>query len=378
LARPLSKVVLRRRIISALRRQGYRVRNGAVSAPRDLTKNRIRDLHAVAVEHKLREAERIYGPIETELLSHFAGGEEVDPTRIVPQVIQIRSNSLDELLFRYASLHWSIPVSSGYGRRIRFLVRDTTNGKVIGLIGLCDPVYNLGVRDKWVGWSSDAKMARLQNVMEAFVLGAVPPYNELLCGKLVASLAASTEIREAFSAKYQGVRTRITGRTLDGHLALITTTSALGRSSVYNRLKVAGRPLFESIGFTRGAGEFHFANGTYAALRDYAGRYCSPTYRKPEWGEGFRNRREVVKKCLPKIGISTSWMNHGVSREVFAVHVSHNAREFLRGNDSEVTPNTQTAQTIAEAFRNRWLLPRIETRQSYLEWTREQWRLYGK
>ena len=39
---------------------------------------------------------------------------------------------------------------------------------------------------------------RLRNVMDAFVLGAVPPYRELLCGKLVAMLAASDEVRDAF------------------------------------------------------------------------------------------------------------------------------------------------------------------------------------
>jgi hypothetical protein len=106
--------------------------------------------------------------------------------------------AFDGLLWRWLSLHWSIPVSSGYGRRLRFLVIDNGHhGKVIGLIGLADPVFALGARESWVGWDAPTRSQRLANVMDAYVLGAVPPYSGLLGGKLVALLA--TSIREAFS-----------------------------------------------------------------------------------------------------------------------------------------------------------------------------------
>ena len=39
-------------------------------------------------------------------------------------------------VFRYASLHWSVPVSQGYGRRTRFLVIDEQNEKLIGIFAL--------------------------------------------------------------------------------------------------------------------------------------------------------------------------------------------------------------------------------------------------
>ena len=97
--------------------------------------------------------------------------------------------------------------------------------------------------------------------MDLFVLGAVPPYSHLLCGKLVALLAASREVQQAFQRKYDGKRSYISGRRLDDRLALLTTASALGRSSLYNRLDYRGQPVFQSVGFTRGSGEFHFSNG---------------------------------------------------------------------------------------------------------------------
>jgi len=248
-----------------------------------------------------------------------------------PRLVIVERGSEDEMLFRYASLHWSIPVSSGYGRRLRFLIEDASNGKLIGIVGLSDPVYGLGVRDRWIGWDNPARAERLQNVMDAFVLGAVPPYNTLLCGKLAAMLVASSEVRDEFSRKYAGVKTRIRQRTMDGQLALVTTVSALGRSSLYNRLQIADRSLYERLGFTQGWGEFHFANGTFEQLRAFAQQNCVPSYRKVEWGTGFRNRREIVKKGLPALGISSRLICHGVEREVFGVPMATNTQEFLRG-----------------------------------------------
>jgi len=55
--------------------------------------------------------------------------------------------------------------------------------------------------------------------------------------KRVAMLCASDEVRGAFQQKYGEGESLITGAAADGRLALIATTSALGRSSIYNRLR---------------------------------------------------------------------------------------------------------------------------------------------
>jgi len=72
----------------------------------------------------------------------------------------------------------------------------------------------------------------------------VPPYARLLCGKLVALLMTSDEVRDAFSRRYAGRTSRISERPFDGRLVLTTMTSALGRSSRYNRLTFRGRRVF--------------------------------------------------------------------------------------------------------------------------------------
>ena len=292
--------------------------------PEDLSKDSLRQLHQTAVAHKVARSKRGLFKYQDELQQQIASGSDVDPEKIRPTLVEVQSGSKEELLFRYATLHWSIPVSSGYGRRLRFLVIDEHNENLIGVLGLGDPIFNLGMRDLWIGWTKEDRQERLHQVMDAFVLGAVPPYSSLLFGKLVALLAASNEVREAFHRKYSGRSSVIRGRPLSSQLVSLTTTSAMGRSSIYNRLKFRDRTMFQSVGFTQGSGEFHFANGLYAALSEFADRHCDATAKHDLWGTGFRNRREIVKKSLPKLGLSSEWLYHGVEREIFVIPLAEN------------------------------------------------------
>ena len=103
------------------------------------------------------------------LINNFADGNEVDPNAIVPEVIEVTSDSEESRLFRFACLLWSVPVSQGFGRRIRFLIRDRQNGKLIGLFAIGDPVFNLSARDKWIGWTFEDRKTRLINIVQQFI-----------------------------------------------------------------------------------------------------------------------------------------------------------------------------------------------------------------
>ncbi|MBZ5722794.1 MAG: DUF4338 domain-containing protein [Acidobacteriia bacterium] len=373
----MNREKLRVMILRSLQEQGFRRRNGLIVPPSTSDKDHLRSLHSTAVEHKvIRSAPRLRGH-EDKFLEHIASGDSFDPARIRPSLVEVLPDSENELLFRYVALHWAIPVSSGYGRRIRFLVMDEHHEKLIGVIGLGDPVFNLAVRDSWIGWNKEAHRTHLRNVMDAFVLGAVPPYSYLLCGKLVAMLVSSREVREAFNRKYRSRRSLIRRQLTDGRLALVTTMSALGRSSVYNRLRFEDRLVFQSLGYSRGSGEFHFSNGLYGAIFEYADRYCDATAKKSRWGVGFRNRREVIRKTLAKIGLSTELLYHGIQREVFAVPLAQNTREFLRGETSRLKLYNSSTQDLFAWFRTRWLLPRASWDTRYKEFDPSSYRLWG-
>ncbi len=250
------------------------------------TKELVRARHA-AQRVAYRESEQQflvrYG---RSLLSHFADGHEVIPDAIDPQISLVVSDTEDAALFRLATLLWSVPVSRGYGRRLRFLVRDRANGKLLGLFALTDPVFNLKARDIWIGWNADDRRQRLVNVMDAHIVGAVPPYSFLLGGKVTAALMASQEVCDAFATKYNHRSGIISQQCKHAQLLLITVTSALGRSSLYNRLKLPGTVEFVRIGQTTGWGHFHIPQPLFLLMRELLRREGHPYASGHGFGQG--------------------------------------------------------------------------------------------
>lgn len=374
----MDEQILRELIIKSIEKQGFSISGKKILLPNNKSdKETLRQLHSLAVQHRIDKYKKGLIKHEDYLLTRLALGTEIVPDQISPKLIEVQPLSKEELLFRYASLHWSIPVSSGYGRRLRFLVVDEQNEKLIGLIGLADPVFSLKGRDTWIGWDRETQKKNLHCVMDAFILGAVPPYSFLLGGKLIGMLATSNEVRMAFLRKYANRQSLIQQKELDARLALITTTSALGKSSVYNRIKYKGRLLYHRMGFTRGSGDFHFTNGLYDTISKYVVENCEPTAKQKLWGTGFRNRREVIRKCLSKLGLPIGWAYHGVHREIFLVPLAKNTQNFLRGEHTDLQWFDQSAEELAAFFKDRWLIPRSQKDERYKLWNPEEWRLWG-
>lgn len=294
------------------------------------------------------------------LLHHFADGTELQPERIDPRLVEVQPKSEESDLFRLASLLWSVPASRGFGRRVRFLVRDNSNGKLIGLFGLCDPVFNLKVRDDWIGWSASDRKVYLRHVLDGFIIGAVPPYSQLIAGKLVAALLGSSEVLATFSRKYGGNRRAvIMDRPSSGRVALVTTSSALGRSSIYNRLKIPNGPKFLRLGFTEGFGHFHLSAHLFELFRQYLLAIGHPYARGNRFGMGPNWRLRVARAALDRIGLdSRQFLHHGISREVHAVPLALNLSEGLQGAAPLAYSRLLPASSISEYCLERWILPR--------------------
>lgn len=376
-ARDRARRCLRKRVRESLRAQGFTISRTGIAPGDASSKEAIRALHSDAVEHLRQRSRAGLERYEGELLTWIASGEEVDPHAVSPHLIEVEPRSVEELVFRWVRLHWSIPVSAGYGRRIRFLVVDRSNHKLIGIIGLSDPVFALGARDRAIGWSQEDRRERLRHVMDAFVLGAVPPYSSLRFGKLVALLAASNEVRAAFRRKYRNKPSWIGERRDSARLAMITTTSALGRSSLYNRLRFGGETVYRPTGYTAGSGDFQFLNGVYDELRDYAAQHLVATAKHDRWGSGFRNRRELVRKVLGDIGLSLDWQYHRVQRQVFLVPTARNSEAFLRGDAQRLRYWDRPSGALFEHFSERWLVPRLRGFDDYREYDRNSYALWS-
>jgi hypothetical protein len=134
--------------------------------------------------------------------------------------------------------------------------------------------------------------------------------------------------------------------------------------------------VFHSLGYTRGSGEFHFGNGFYSDLRAIAEANCEATAKDSRWGTGFRNRRELLLKALPLLGLSRELVYHGVQREIFAAPLGHNAVEFLRGEHQQLRPCGHGVDVLFDWFRKRWLLPRAARDDSYGTFEAESYRLW--
>lgn len=341
-------------------------------APPLSSKDTIRALHRDQRKALLKAHRRFIQQSLPKLAFHFANGGEVNPSKIAPRIELINAGTWQSDLFRLASLSWSVPVSAGFGRRLRYLVWDDQNDKLIGLMALGDPVYNLKVRDDLVGWDAQARSKRLVNILDAYVLGAVPPYNMLLCGKLIACLVRSKEVRDDFTRKYGDARGIISRRKKAARLVMVTTSSALGRSSVYNRLKLDGRFYLRPIGFTQGWGHFHIPNSLFAELRSFLRAKGHRYVDGHKFGEGPNWRLRTIRAAFDALGFRPDLLRHGIGREVFACELASNAKSVLRGNAKRPSyVNLRTVAEIGALARDRWIIPRSASRPEFRAWSRQ-------
>ncbi len=365
----------RKRLETSLRRRFRYHLNKLGMACEDesaLTKDAIRHRHSDQRRAKLKKSRNLI-ELWPEFARYFANGSDVSPTQIRPRLELVDGDTWHSQLFALASLYWSVPTSAGYGRRLRFLCWDDNTDCLIGIVALGDPVFNLGARDRYIGWNGDDRRERLWSVMDAYVLGAVPPYNALLCGKMLACLLRSTDVAEAFAAKYRNYVSIISGkRRRKAPLAMITTSSALGRSSVYNRLRLGGDQYFLSVGQTQGYGHFHIPDSLFLDMRLYLEMVGHEYANKHSYGNGPNWRLRVVREAITRIGLSPQLTQHGIAREVFVCETGANSLAYLRGEVKDLNPDQcKSASEIARLSLDRWVIPRSERVPTYREWRRE-------
>jgi hypothetical protein len=332
-------------------------------------KDVIRTLHAAQRNAVLRQNRAFIAEHLPQLQKYFASGNDIEPSCIAPSLELIESKTWQSALFRLAALTWAVPVSHGFGRRLRYLVWDKCNDKLIGLIAIGDPVFNLSVRDKLIGWNAYGRGERLVNIMDAYVLGAIPPYNMLLGGKLVAALIRSREVYDDFTKAYGSSRGIISKKKKKARLLAVTTSSSLGRSSVYNRVKLDSKEYLKPIGYTGGWGHFHIPDDLFSDLRVYLRQIGHSYADLHRFGQGPNWRLRTTRAALTELGFKADMLRHGIQREVFICELASNAIAILRKGKGR--PNLKSLLGISEVAAlavKRWMVPRSERRPEYRHW----------
>lgn len=332
-------------------------------------KQAVRDLHSAQRKEILGSQKAFIEENLPKFVQYFASGVEVIPDRIEPVLELVEGAGWRAKLFRLATMTWSVPVSAGFGRRLRFLIWDKSNNKLIGIMAIGDPVFNLGVRDQVIGWTGDDRRDRLVNIMDAYVLGALPPYNRLLCGKLITCLLRSREVYKIFQKKYGKEQGIISGKSKRARLLAITTTSSMGRSSIYNRLRLGGTSYFSSIGYSGGWGHFHVPDKLFTEMREFLREKGSKYADLHAYGDGPNWRIRTIRDALSRLGFKGDLLKHGVKREVFISFLADNASEILCGKRVAANfENLLTVKEISKLALDRWVIPRAKNQKEYLDW----------
>lgn len=220
------------------------------------------------------------------------------------------------------------------------------------------------------------------NMMDIIVCGSIPPYNELLGGKLISILSCSPTVIRDYTHKYEKqiseIASRMKGQRVirDSRLAYLGTTSlyAVG-SSQYNRIKA---PIseksyleFRKMGITEGFGTVFFSKETTSLfsrlleLQD-GGKKISHVF-----GEGTSPRFRMISRGLSGIGIKAeAFLKHYSPRIVYSINLANNTNEYLLGFDKNVdygydlnNPEIveQKTQELVDFWYNRWLTTRLTT-----------------
>lgn len=285
---------------------------------------------------------------------NLANGDEVWLSEIKP-IVEVCQTQHQFDIFRIFRYYWSSPYSEYVGRRIKLIIRDDalSTKPVIGIAALGSSIVHIPDRDKFVGWDKATRTKNLIYTMDAYVLGALPPYNHLLGGKLISYLVASNEVRDIYQQKYKDVVTNISKRTAND-IACIFTTSLYGKSSQYNRVKFNGNSLYAHIGETKGYGTFHLTDETFEAMRELLdSKGISVTNR---FGDGPIWRMRVIRTAADILGFDADFLlRHSFQRTIYITPLATNCREFLQGKEEKLDYYNYPLSSLVQYWRKRWL-----------------------
>ena len=261
--------------------------------------------------------------------------------------------------------------------------------------GLTDPATALALFEsnevrKVINTAMNAVKSRRigTNMLEITTCGAVPPYNRMLGGKLVALLMLSPEVSADYLRRYGQEATIIRSQLKntrvvpDNTLVWLGTTSLFScGSSQYERLRLpagviaANQPeiRYEYLGDTSGYGTLQFADETVRALETVLHQRRGYRDVNSVFGEGASPRLRKLRSGLDEIGFQSDLtMLHHQERRIYGMPLFREASAYLCGFRPAVpeyvtSPEryTDATERIAEFWRCRWLSSRLTHAESW-------------
>jgi hypothetical protein len=232
-------------------------------------------------------------------------------------------------------------ISKNNIRIIKILLKDLNTNKYLGIIELSGDFYNLGDRDKYIGWDKEIKKNNIKYIVcLSTCIGLQPIAHNLNIGKLLSLLIFSKEIEEYFYHKF------------GYYYVAVSTTSLFGKSIQYDRLKE-----LKLIGYTKGYGISQIPDYLYEEMINFMKKYYVEDYKKIT----NSNKMRKINFISRLFGYKEDLIFHGNKRGIYFGYINNLSKDFLNGNINEFNiTNIRTVNEIIEWWKIRWAKKRWE------------------
>jgi hypothetical protein len=366
----LNKEQLRASIVSSLTKQGFSV-NGHI-VPSSSNKDFFRTIQSHSRNEQI-EAQKKFIKRSLPVVEQYSlNGWDLNPNEIEFELKVVEPGTVEETLYRYWNLvWWSVPYQKAYGRQIRFILWDKAHNAPAGIIGLQSPILRMSVRDSYLKIPKPELDYWVNKSMQAQRLGAIPPYNQIIGGKMVALAMTSNELRNFYKSKYENARTLLKDRIIEPDLLFLTTTSAFGRSSIYNRLRFNGEAVAQSLGYTKGSGTFHIGNEIYKGIQSFLQSRGVNT--NTTFGHGPSRKVKLLDKAFSLLGIN-NYHYHNIHREFYLFSLVKNLHAVIHAGDAPSFYDRPLAE-LTVFWKERWALKRYERGNGWIDFDSKEFTL---
>jgi len=345
---------LKEKVIEEIKKQGFLINPHL--RPQSYTKDIIRNIHAAKRKEQLEKHKRFIIDNFDKATQYLQDGREISPKKIQLELREIKDiRSIENTMFFWWNLvWWSLPYTKAIGRQMRFILWDNYHDAPFGLLGLQSPPLRSTVRDEYLGFKAGKSTNWINQSMYGQRIGALPPYNDLLGGKMVVLSMVSQEIKDAYKEKYHNKKTLMNEKIIPSELLFFTTTGAFGKSSVYERVKYNDRKITKFIGYTTGRGTFHIPEEIYLELLNFLEDQGENVERG--YGTGPSRKLNLIRKATAKLGLS-GYIFHNIKRGYYIIHNVDNLFKVIHENEKPNYYNDKFEDLFAY-WKKRWLLPR--------------------
>lgn len=223
-------------------------------------------------------------------------------------------------------------------------------------------------------------------MMNIMVCGAIPPYNEILGGKLVAMALTGPKVIQAYREKYEGYKSKIASAMKgeevikENELVFLDTTGLFEVGSAqYDRIRVpVGENTIEykEIGKTEGYGSVQFGAKARKRLAQVTQLEEGRKVVRGRFGEGIAPRMRKLRRGLENAGLDGDLLKHESSRIIYAVELAKDYEEYLFGETDDpdyfwdFNDIESEQQKIYDHWKERWVSKRIQ-KENILERIRD-------